>query len=90
MTADTLTLFALSQFVFAGIAVVSMQGVLGEAFYRSLKLNWHTNLLSDQRLGGVIVSISSALAMLIVVVILTVQRIGRVARDNGLAPIASA
>ena len=85
-----LTLFALSQFVFAGIAVVSMQGVLGEAFYRSLKLNWHTNLLSDQRLGGVIVSISSALAMLIVVVILTVQRIGRVARDNGLAPIASA
>ncbi|WP_163738943.1 cytochrome c oxidase assembly protein [Mycobacterium gallinarum] len=85
-----LTLLALSQFVFAGIAVASMQGVLGEAFYRSLKLNWHTNLLSDQRLGGVIVSTSGALAMLTVIVILTVQRIGPLKRDNGVAPTTKA
>ncbi|MDV3131343.1 cytochrome c oxidase assembly protein [Mycobacterium sp. 29Ha] len=85
-----LTLFALSQFVFAGIVVVSMQGVLGGAFYRSLKLNWHTNLLSDQRTGGVIVSVGGALAMLTVIAILTAQRTGRLRTRDALASATDA
>ncbi|MFI5506196.1 cytochrome c oxidase assembly protein [Mycobacterium sp. NPDC051804] len=86
----TMTLFTLSQFVVAGIVVVRMQAVLGGDFYRSLRLNWHTNLLSDQRMGGVIVSVSGVLAMLAVIAIVAAKRIGHLARDNAHAPAVDA
>jgi cytochrome c oxidase assembly factor CtaG/putative copper export protein len=37
---------------FFAIILMSMQKVLGESFYRSLHLSWHTDLMGDQRLGG--------------------------------------
>ena len=37
---------------FFGVVLMGMQTVLGETFYRSLQLSWHTDLLGDQRLGG--------------------------------------
>ena len=72
-----ITLFALSQFVVAGIVMVNMQDVVGGDFYRSLKLNWHSDLLSDQRLGGVIASAGGAFAVLTVIAVLIVQHSGR-------------
>ena len=85
-----MTLFALSQFVVAGIVVVRMQAVLGGDFYRSLRLSWQTNLLSDQRVGGVIVSVSSAVAMLTVIAIVAAKRTGCLRTDNLRAPTIDA
>lgn len=67
-------LFALSAFVVVGMLVVTMQNVLGDVFYRSLKLSWHTDLLDDQRLGGVIGAAGGVLAMLTVIALPIVQR----------------
>jgi cytochrome c oxidase assembly factor CtaG len=67
-------LFALSPFIVGGMLVVNMHNVLGDVFYRSLKLTWHTDLLGDQRLGGVIGSVGGVLAMLTVIAVLLVRR----------------
>ena len=37
---------------FFGVVLMGTQEVLGERFYRSLQLPWHTDLLGDQQLGG--------------------------------------
>jgi cytochrome c oxidase assembly factor CtaG len=37
---------------FFGVILMSMQTVIGETFYHSLKLPWAGDLLTDQRLGG--------------------------------------
>src|SRR6201996_8308315 len=37
---------------FFAVILMSMPKVLGESFYHSLHLSWHTDLLGDQRLGG--------------------------------------
>ncbi|HVQ53306.1 MAG TPA: cytochrome c oxidase assembly protein, partial [Mycobacterium sp.] len=37
---------------FFGVVLMGMETVLGESFYRSLRLSWHTDLIGDQRLGG--------------------------------------
>ncbi|MDT5161314.1 MAG: hypothetical protein QOC90_1624, partial [Mycobacterium sp.] len=37
---------------FFGVVLMGMETVLGETFYRSLLLSWHTDLIGDQRLGG--------------------------------------
>lgn len=64
---SALLLIAVSQFVIVGLVLTSRQGVLGEAFYASLKLSWHADLLGDQRLGGVIVAAGGVLAVFAVV-----------------------
>lgn len=54
-----------------GLLVSRRGDVLGESFYRSLQLQWHTELLADQRIGGAI-AITTALIALWCVVIFAV------------------
>jgi cytochrome c oxidase assembly factor CtaG len=49
------------------------QKVLGEPFYRSLHLSWHTDLLADQRLGGGIAWAAGEIPLVIVMIALLVQ-----------------
>lgn len=49
------------------------QRVLGEAFYRSLHLSWHTDLAGDQRLAGGMTWAAGELPLLIVMIALLVQ-----------------
>ncbi len=58
---------------FFGVLLMGMRDVLGEGFYRSLQLSWHTDLLGDQRLGGGITWAAGELPLLIVMVALLVQ-----------------
>ncbi|TNC24312.1 cytochrome c oxidase assembly protein [Amycolatopsis alkalitolerans] len=58
---------------FFGVILMSTQTVIGESFYRSLKLPWVTNLLADQRLGGGIAWASGELPVLLVLIALLVQ-----------------
>lgn len=58
---------------FFGITLMSSQTVIGENFYRSLRLPWATNLLTDQRLGGGIAWAFGEIPLLLVVVALLVQ-----------------
>ncbi|WP_264028495.1 cytochrome c oxidase assembly protein [Mycolicibacterium pyrenivorans] len=67
-------LFALSQFVIAGVVVMNMREVLGGAFYRSLKLSWHADLLSDQRLGGQVIAAGGLVAVMAVIAVQIVPR----------------
>lgn len=64
----------LLQWVWLGIVLSDRQDVMGESFYRSLGLEWHTELLDDQRLGGGIVSLGAAAALLIVLTVLFSSR----------------
>ncbi|WP_372481186.1 bifunctional copper resistance protein CopD/cytochrome c oxidase assembly protein [Mycolicibacterium lacusdiani] len=84
-------LFAMSQFVLAGVLVTTMRDTLGGAFYRSLKLGWHTNLLGDQRLGGQILAAGGLVAMLAVLAVPIVQRARSAAtvRKTGAPSIGS-
>jgi len=47
--------------------------VLGESFYRSLHLSWHTDLLGDQHLGGSIAWAAGEVPLVVVMVALLVQ-----------------
>lgn len=67
---------ALLSYVWLGIVVRDMMDVFGESFYRSLQLDWRTELLADQKLGGVIASAGGALALLIAVAVLILTRNG--------------
>ncbi|MCV7216859.1 bifunctional copper resistance protein CopD/cytochrome c oxidase assembly protein [Mycobacterium crocinum] len=58
---------------FFGVVMMGMQQVLGESFYRSLKLSWHTNLLDDQHLGGGIAWATGEIPLVVVMVALLVQ-----------------
>ena len=58
---------------FFGVVMMGMQQVLGESFYRSLKLSWHTNLLDDQHLGGGIAWAAGEIPLVVVMVALLVQ-----------------
>ncbi|MBV9319192.1 MAG: bifunctional copper resistance protein CopD/cytochrome c oxidase assembly protein [Mycobacterium sp.] len=58
---------------FFGVVLMGMRNVLGESFYRSLQLNWHTDLLGDQRLGGGIAWAAGEVPLVIVMVALLVQ-----------------
>ena len=78
-------LFALCQFVIAGVIVTTMRDVLGGAFYRSLKLGWHTNLLGDQRLGGQVLAAGGLVAVLALLVVLIVQRVRSTAMVQKMA-----
>ncbi|BBY04888.1 cytochrome c oxidase assembly protein [Mycobacterium noviomagense] len=58
---------------FFGVVLMSTRSVLGESFYRSLRLGWHTDLLGDQRLGGAIAWAAGEIPLVIVMVALLVQ-----------------
>ncbi|MGL4305021.1 MAG: cytochrome c oxidase assembly protein [Mycobacteriaceae bacterium] len=58
---------------FFGITLMSMDTVLGETFYRSLGLHWHTDLLGDQRLGGGIAWSTGEMPLVLVILALLVQ-----------------
>jgi putative copper resistance protein D len=58
---------------FFGVVLMGMQTVLGETFYRSLKLSWHTDLLGDQRLGGGIAWAAGEVPLVIVMIALLIQ-----------------
>jgi cytochrome c oxidase assembly factor CtaG/putative copper export protein len=58
---------------FFGVFLMSMQKVLGESFYRSLHLSWHTDLLGDQRLGGGIAWAAGEIPLVLVMIALLVQ-----------------
>ena len=47
--------------------------MLGAAYYRSLGLSWHTDLLGDQRLGGGIAWAAGEVPLVIVMLALLVQ-----------------
>jgi cytochrome c oxidase assembly factor CtaG/putative copper export protein len=58
---------------FFGVALMGMQTVLGESFYRSLQLVWHTDLLGDQRLGGGIAWAAGEVPLVVVMIALLIQ-----------------
>jgi cytochrome c oxidase assembly factor CtaG len=53
--------------------LMGMQTVLGETFYRSLRLIWHTDLLGDQRLGGGIAWAAGEVPLVVVMIALLIQ-----------------
>ena len=58
---------------FFGVLLMGMPNVLGESFYRSLHLSWHTDLLGDQRLGGGIAWAAGEIPLIVVMIALLVQ-----------------
>lgn len=58
---------------FFGVALMSMSTVLGEWFYRSLDLDWHTGLLGDQRTGGSLAWASGEVPLVVVMLALLIQ-----------------
>jgi putative copper resistance protein D len=58
---------------FFGVVLMSTNTVLGEPFYRSLQLYWHSDLLGDQQLGGGIAWATGELPLVIVMAALLIQ-----------------
>lgn len=58
---------------FFGVVLMGMQTVMGETFYRSLQLSWHTDLLGDQKLGGGIAWAAGEIPLVVVMAALMVQ-----------------
>lgn len=58
---------------FFGVVLMGSQSVIGESFYRSLQLSWHTDLLGDQRLGGGIAWAAGEIPLVVVLIALFVQ-----------------
>jgi cytochrome c oxidase assembly factor CtaG/putative copper export protein len=58
---------------FFGVVLMGMQTVLGETFYRSLQLSWHTDLLGDQSLGGGIAWAAGEVPLVVVMIALLIQ-----------------
>lgn len=58
---------------FFGVVLMGMADVLGERFYRSLQLPWHTDLLSDQHLGGSIAWAAGEIPLVAVLLALLIQ-----------------
>ncbi|HEU4360472.1 MAG TPA: cytochrome c oxidase assembly protein [Mycobacterium sp.] len=58
---------------FFGVLLMGLHDVLGETFYRSLQLSWHTDLFGDQRMAGGITWTAGELPLLIVMVALLLQ-----------------
>jgi cytochrome c oxidase assembly factor CtaG/putative copper export protein len=58
---------------FFAVILMSMPTVLGESFYRSLHLSWHTDLLGDQRLGGGMAWAAGEIPLVVVMIALLVQ-----------------
>lgn len=61
-------LFAIMPFhAFFGVAVMSMDNLIGKDFYPQLMLGWMHDLMSDQHLGGTLAWISGEVPVLLVV-----------------------
>ena len=58
---------------FFGVVMMGMKTVLGEPFYRSLQLSWHTDLLGDQKLGGGVAWAAGEVPLVIVMLALLIQ-----------------
>ena len=58
---------------FFGVIMMGMTGLLGERFYRSLRLPWQTDLLADQQLGGSIAWAAGEFPLVVVLIALLVQ-----------------
>ena len=58
---------------FFGVVLMSTKSVLGESFYKSLQLYWHSDLLGDQRLGGGIAWAAGEIPLVVVMIALLVQ-----------------
>ena len=58
---------------FFGVVLMGMPKLLGEKFYRSLQLPWHTDLLGDQRLGGSIAWAAGEVPLVVVLMALLIQ-----------------
>ncbi|MGV0736926.1 cytochrome c oxidase assembly protein [Mycobacterium syngnathidarum] len=58
---------------FFGVVMMGMDTVLGEGFYRSLHLPWHTDLAGDQHLGGAIAWAAGEVPLVIVMLALLIQ-----------------
>ena len=58
---------------FFGVVLMGMKTVLGEPFYRSLQLSWHSDLLDDQRLGGGIAWAAGEVPLVVVMIALLIQ-----------------
>ncbi|MEV6557688.1 cytochrome c oxidase assembly protein [Nocardia sp. NPDC051756] len=58
---------------FFGIALMSMNTVLGGWFYRSLGLDWNGDLLGDQRTGGSLAWASGEVPLVVVMLALLIQ-----------------
>ncbi|MEV6339522.1 cytochrome c oxidase assembly protein [Nocardia vinacea] len=67
-------LFAIMPFhAFFGVAMMSMNTVIGARFYEQLQLPWHMDLMADQRVGGGIAWVSGEIPILLVVGALLTQ-----------------
>jgi cytochrome c oxidase assembly factor CtaG/putative copper export protein len=58
---------------FFGVVLMGTPTVMGESFYRSLQLPWHTDLLGDQRLGGAIAWAAGEVPLVVVLIALFIQ-----------------
>lgn len=58
---------------FFGVVLMGMSTLLGERFYRSLQLPWHTDFLGDQHLGGSIAWAAGEVPLLVVMTALLIQ-----------------
>ncbi|MHA3020499.1 cytochrome c oxidase assembly protein [Mycobacterium sp. BMJ-28] len=58
---------------FFGVVLMGTQTVMAEGFYKSLQLYWHTDLLSDQRLGGGIAWSAGEVPLVLVMLALLIQ-----------------
>lgn len=58
---------------FFGVVMMGQKEILGESFYRSLHLSWHTDLLGDQHLGGSIAWAAGEGPLMVVMIALLVQ-----------------
>lgn len=58
---------------FFGVMLMGLSDVLGERFYRSLQLPWHTDLLGDQKLGGAIAWATGEVPLVVVLMALLIQ-----------------
>ena len=58
---------------FFGVMLMGSSVLLGERFYRSLQLPWHTDLVGDQRLGGSIAWAAGEVPLVVVMLALLIQ-----------------
>jgi putative copper resistance protein D len=58
---------------FFGVVLMSYNTVIGGSFYRSLRLSWHTDLLSDQHLAGAIAWSAGEVPLAVVMIALLIQ-----------------
>lgn len=58
---------------FFGVVLMGMPEILGERFYRSLQLPWHTDLIGDQHLGGSIAWAAGEVPLVVVLLALLIQ-----------------